>query len=413
MSTRRPEIPPCRFYGGADSAKKPRAWRTAEEDGWSLHAQQQTALREASESGEVPWAVEIGANGRRKFIVASRESFWRRYRRLRPQFRHHYEVVAEGQPCHLYLDLEFYVRANPDRCGEAMTLTVRREVCAALHREYGVLPPDDAIVELDSSTAAKFSRHLVVRLPGAAFADNGHCGRFVRAWVNELAARRAAEPALNALWVRPASAGGSTPLPAEARSTPLPVAPSPPAGSTPQRRAPLYAEAPAAVQPSSPPSPSDAESDASRADDSPISRSRKRMRRAEARASDCRHGEPARGGCAAACAAAAELPGGWAEGGWRGAATPPAPLASLHAPCGVGVAAASFETTFVDLGVYTRNRCFRLYKSSKLAGQAELRPARLSAAEQATLPGHFLDTSWTLEGSLPQSRPSCRTPLLL
>jgi len=79
----------------------------------------------------------------------------------------------------------------------------------------------------------------------------------------------------------------------------------------------------------------------------------------------------------------------------------------------VGVAAASSETTFVDLGVYTRNRCFRLYKSSKLAGQAELRPARLSAAEQATLPGHFLDTSWTLEGSLPQSRPFCRTLLLL
>ena len=37
------------------------------------------------------------------------------------------------------------------------------------------------VVELDSSTPAKWSRHLVVRLPGHAFADNGHMGRFVEA----------------------------------------------------------------------------------------------------------------------------------------------------------------------------------------------------------------------------------------
>ena len=37
------------------------------------------------------------------------------------------------------------------------------------------------VVELDSSTPAKWSRHLVVRLAGRAFADNGHMGRFVEA----------------------------------------------------------------------------------------------------------------------------------------------------------------------------------------------------------------------------------------
>ncbi len=36
------------------------------------------------------------------------------------------------------------------------------------------------ILELDSSTSAKFSRHIVVRLPGLAFADNAHVGAFVR-----------------------------------------------------------------------------------------------------------------------------------------------------------------------------------------------------------------------------------------
>ena len=39
----------------------------------------------------------------------------------------------------------------------------------------------EAVVELDSSTATKFSRHLIIPLKGAAFANNGHVGAFVGA----------------------------------------------------------------------------------------------------------------------------------------------------------------------------------------------------------------------------------------
>ena len=35
-------------------------------------------------------------------------------------------------------------------------------------------------LELDSSTASKFSRHVIVRAPGVAFASNAHVGAFVR-----------------------------------------------------------------------------------------------------------------------------------------------------------------------------------------------------------------------------------------
>jgi hypothetical protein len=35
-------------------------------------------------------------------------------------------------------------------------------------------------VELDSSTPAKFSRHLIIRIPGAAFQNNFHVGAFVK-----------------------------------------------------------------------------------------------------------------------------------------------------------------------------------------------------------------------------------------
>ena len=37
----------------------------------------------------------------------------------------------------------------------------------------------DDVVELDSSTDSKFSRHLIVPLRNAAFANNSHVGAFV------------------------------------------------------------------------------------------------------------------------------------------------------------------------------------------------------------------------------------------
>lgn len=39
--------------------------------------------------------------------------------------------------------------------------------------------PLTAVVELDSSSDAKWSRHLAIRLPDAAFANNRHAGLFI------------------------------------------------------------------------------------------------------------------------------------------------------------------------------------------------------------------------------------------
>ena len=71
--------------------------------------------------------------------------------------------------------------------------TLCAEIKGALSRHYydgGPCPESLRIIDLDSSTEKKFSRHLVVRLPDAAFADNLHCGRFVHALCSDLAAER-------------------------------------------------------------------------------------------------------------------------------------------------------------------------------------------------------------------------------
>ena len=37
----------------------------------------------------------------------------------------------------------------------------------------------DDVIELDSETAGKFSRHLIIRLPGHAFENNAAAGSFI------------------------------------------------------------------------------------------------------------------------------------------------------------------------------------------------------------------------------------------
>ena len=114
--------------------KAPRVWVDATPaNGWYEHPLQDQAFAFADEANadrDDPeqrlhvWALELDASGRRKYFCASRADFWRRYRTLRSDapsadgpppscFRHYYEVIREGAPCHLHLDLEFATASNP------------------------------------------------------------------------------------------------------------------------------------------------------------------------------------------------------------------------------------------------------------------------------------------------------------
>ncbi|KAL0304331.1 UNVERIFIED_CONTAM: DNA-directed primase/polymerase protein [Sesamum radiatum] len=102
-----------------------------------------------------------------------------RYKEMNSKFRHHYEVIQEGLPCHLYFDLEFNKKGNTDRNGDEMVDLLIVVIFDALLEKYSIQGTEDFIVELDSSTEGKFSRHLIIRLPKTAFKDNSHVGAFV------------------------------------------------------------------------------------------------------------------------------------------------------------------------------------------------------------------------------------------
>uniref|UniRef100_A0A383WFI1 DNA-directed primase/polymerase protein n=1 Tax=Tetradesmus obliquus TaxID=3088 RepID=A0A383WFI1_TETOB len=126
------------------------------------------------------FACEVSTSGQRVFIVSSAELFWQHYKALPPAERHHYEIIRQASPCHLYFDLEFCPASNPGLNGAALVVLLLAGVAQQLQQLFSIPWHDSYALELDSSTPSKFSRHLVVRLPGMAFADACHAGRFAR-----------------------------------------------------------------------------------------------------------------------------------------------------------------------------------------------------------------------------------------
>lgn len=150
------------------------------EEIWATFPRQDEAIKYAQGHPKCHvFCYQDHVNGQRRYLVSTYQEFWQRYKQMNPKFRHHYEVIQEGLPCHLYFDLEFSKRENVQKNGDEMVDLLLSVVFDALHENYSIDTNHDCIVELDSSTEEKFSRHLIVRLPKTAFKDNSHTGAFV------------------------------------------------------------------------------------------------------------------------------------------------------------------------------------------------------------------------------------------
>ncbi|URE06808.1 coiled-coil domain-containing protein 111 [Musa troglodytarum] len=184
-------------------------------------------------------------NGQRRFLVSTYSEFWRRYRCMDPKLRHHYEVIKEviinltvfdeknktdmhdtnilfcsssdtwshrissrsaekkmGLPCHLYFDLEFDKTVNADKNVDDMVDILMSVTFNILFEKYAIKANDGWIIELDSSTTKKFSRHVIIRMPKIAFKDNLHVGAFVSEVCSHITSQRGSDPQLDKLYAR-------------------------------------------------------------------------------------------------------------------------------------------------------------------------------------------------------------------
>ncbi|KAL3827028.1 hypothetical protein ACHAXA_007535 [Cyclostephanos tholiformis] len=129
--------------------------------------------------------------GKRKYIVGNMGRFLQHYwRETDPISRHFYELIPEGTPCRLYFDLEYAKEINQITHDESEMLMTEfiDELCSEFQSTYSITLSRSCIVDLDSSTEKKFSRHLIIHLPnGELFADAISVGLFVKRFVGRLA----------------------------------------------------------------------------------------------------------------------------------------------------------------------------------------------------------------------------------
>ncbi|XP_047166413.1 DNA-directed primase/polymerase protein isoform X2 [Vigna umbellata] len=175
---------------------------------WMTFPRQDEAMKFSKGQTDVHvFSYQDHFNGQRRFLVSTYTEFWRRYKNMNPKFRHHYEVIQEGLPCHLYFDLEFNKKVNKEKNGEEMVDLLISMVFEALHEKYAIQGDHDWVLELDSSTevlsfAEKFSRHVLVCIPKAAFKNNSHAGAFVSEICSRVQKARAKDKGFDKLFVR-------------------------------------------------------------------------------------------------------------------------------------------------------------------------------------------------------------------
>ena len=109
-----------------------------------------------------------------------------------PRFkRHFYELIRQGSPCKMYYDLEFPLELNEAQAkagvGDQLVDMTIDLTCAEVLDRFGISIDKDHIVELDSTTDRKFSRHLIIPLgKDKALASNAHAGAIAAAVVGRI-----------------------------------------------------------------------------------------------------------------------------------------------------------------------------------------------------------------------------------
>jgi DNA-directed primase/polymerase protein len=99
------------------------------------------------------------------------------------QDRCYYEIIEQDIECRLYADIEFSKLQNPQIDGDRLTLELIDFITLNLTKITSVNISD--VLVLDSSTASKYSAHLIWNLKNQVFQNNSVCGEFMKLIINK------------------------------------------------------------------------------------------------------------------------------------------------------------------------------------------------------------------------------------
>ncbi|NXI03643.1 PRIPO protein, partial [Pachycephala philippinensis] len=151
---------------------------------WKIFSRQAEAFNYVKTCKEDVHVFALEKNtqsGQRFYLVTTYKELWFYYTQgYKTSLMHCYEVIPEKDACKLYFDLEFYKPANPGADGKSMVMKLIELVSQKLKELYDVNCSSNDVLNLDSSTDEKFSRHLIFLPQKTVFKDNTHVGNFVR-----------------------------------------------------------------------------------------------------------------------------------------------------------------------------------------------------------------------------------------
>lgn len=167
---------------------------------WTHFTKQVAAVEAAVTFPHQPvrvWSLDKDDTSRRGFILASIPHFYQRYSTLTK--RHFYEIIRSNHPVRLYFDLEYSMEqgANSTLSPSDIISTLQTIVFHALHNIYSLpLQGPDSVIELDSTTDSKWSKHLIIHLQAdkAAFASSVQAGFFIGNLIDHITAGRMGNP---------------------------------------------------------------------------------------------------------------------------------------------------------------------------------------------------------------------------
>lgn len=152
------------------------------------------------------WGIEAATTGKRRYIVAHAGRFFDQYwRKTIPADRHAYELIRPKSPCRLYLDIEctqdeFLISSahlQDEVLYELWILLANyiqeRFQDSTFHgSRLAPLNREDHLVDLESNSSTKFSRHWIFHLKTlddteVLFPNNIAVGCFVKNFISKLA----------------------------------------------------------------------------------------------------------------------------------------------------------------------------------------------------------------------------------
>ncbi|XP_059485632.1 DNA-directed primase/polymerase protein-like [Neocloeon triangulifer] len=149
---------------------------------WKVFERQDEALHFAQDRGNglQTFVFHAAGSGTRQFLVAHPREFWLYDQLKEPQQRCSYEIIPEFKPCKIYLDLEFDRELNPTSNGPEMVETFIKVIAGYIKQQLSVVVTRAEILDLDSTTAKKFSRHLIFQSRLCIFPNNYMVGALVK-----------------------------------------------------------------------------------------------------------------------------------------------------------------------------------------------------------------------------------------